>query len=56
MRSQPEWVEADAQALPFEDGEFDVVTSSLGAIFAPDHEAVADELVRVCVLAHTRGR
>jgi len=43
-----EWVEADAEALPFADGEFDVVTSCLGAIFAPDHQAVADELVRVC--------
>jgi ubiquinone/menaquinone biosynthesis C-methylase UbiE len=43
-----EWVEGDAEALPFGDGEFDVVTSSLGAIFAPDHRAVADELVRVC--------
>jgi SAM-dependent methyltransferase len=43
-----EWVEADAQALPFGDGEFDVVTSSFGAMFAPGHQAVADELVRVC--------
>jgi ubiquinone/menaquinone biosynthesis C-methylase UbiE len=43
-----EWVEADAQALPFGDGEFDVVTSSFGAIFAPNHRDVADELVRVC--------
>jgi ubiquinone/menaquinone biosynthesis C-methylase UbiE len=43
-----EWVEADAESLPFGDREFDVVTSSLGAIFAPDHQAVADELVRVC--------
>ena len=43
-----EWVQADAQALPFADGEFDVVTSSVGAIFAPDQQAVADELVRVC--------
>jgi len=43
-----DWVEADAQALPFSDGEFDVVTSSFGAIFATDHQAVADELVRVC--------
>jgi SAM-dependent methyltransferase len=43
-----EWVQADAQALPFGDGEFDAVTSSLGAIFAPDHEAVARELRRVC--------
>jgi ubiquinone/menaquinone biosynthesis C-methylase UbiE len=30
-------VEADAEALPFEDGEFDVVTSSFGAMFAADH-------------------
>ncbi|HWC25453.1 MAG TPA: methyltransferase domain-containing protein [Solirubrobacteraceae bacterium] len=43
-----EWVQADAQELPFGDAEFDVVTSSVGAIFAPDHQAVADELVRVC--------
>lgn len=42
------WVEADAEALPFGDGEFDVVTSSLGAIFAPNHQKVADELLRVC--------
>ena len=37
-----EWVEADAENLPFVDGEFDVVTSSLGAIFAPDHRRMAD--------------
>jgi ubiquinone/menaquinone biosynthesis C-methylase UbiE len=43
-----EWVEGDAQALPFDNGEFDVVTSSLGAMFAPDQQAVADELLRVC--------
>ena len=43
-----EWVEADAQALPFGDAEFDVVTSSAGAMFAPDQQAVADELLRVC--------
>ena len=43
-----EWVEGDAQALPFGDGEFDVVTSSAGAMFAPDQQAVADELLRVC--------
>jgi SAM-dependent methyltransferase len=42
------WVQADAQALPFADGEFDVVLSAVGAIFAPDHQAVADELLRVC--------
>ena len=43
-----EWVEGDAQGLPFDDGEFDVVTSSAGAMFAPDQQAVADELLRVC--------
>jgi ubiquinone/menaquinone biosynthesis C-methylase UbiE len=50
-----EWVEADAEALPFRDGEFDVVTSSFGAIFAPDHQAVANELVRVCRPGGTIG-
>jgi ubiquinone/menaquinone biosynthesis C-methylase UbiE len=43
-----EWIEADAEALPFEDDGFDAVTSSFGAIFAPDHAAVAREMVRVC--------
>jgi ubiquinone/menaquinone biosynthesis C-methylase UbiE len=50
-----EWVEGDAQALPFADGAFDVVTSAVGAIFAPDHRAVADELVRVCRPGGTIG-
>jgi ubiquinone/menaquinone biosynthesis C-methylase UbiE len=50
-----DWVEGDAQHLPFGDGEFDVVTSSVGAIFAPDHQAVADELVRVCRPGGTIG-
>jgi ubiquinone/menaquinone biosynthesis C-methylase UbiE len=50
-----EWVEADAQALPFADERFDVVTSSLGAIFAPDHRAVADQLLRVCRPGGTIG-
>lgn len=52
---QLDWVEADAEALPFATGEFDVVTSSLGAIFAPDHRSVADELVRVCRPGGTIG-
>jgi SAM-dependent methyltransferase len=43
-----EWVEADAERLPFDDQTFDVVMSSIGAMFAPRHQAVADELVRVC--------
>jgi SAM-dependent methyltransferase len=43
-----DWVEADAENLPFEDESFDVVISSIGAMFAPHHQDVADELVRVC--------
>jgi len=43
-----EWVVADAVDLPFEDGSFDVVTSTFGHMFAPDHAAAARELVRVC--------
>lgn len=43
-----EWVEADCEALPFADASFDVVTSSFGAMFAPNHQQTADELVRVC--------
>jgi ubiquinone/menaquinone biosynthesis C-methylase UbiE len=50
-----DWVEGDAQALPFADGEFDVVTSSAGAMFAPDHQTVADELLRVCRSGGTIG-
>jgi SAM-dependent methyltransferase len=50
-----EWVEADAEALPFDEGAFDVVTSSVGAIFAPHHQAVADQLVRVCRPGGTIG-
>ncbi|MCB5180685.1 class I SAM-dependent methyltransferase [Streptomyces antimicrobicus] len=42
------WREADAEALPFEDGEFDVVMSCVGVMFAPHHQAAADEMVRVC--------
>jgi ubiquinone/menaquinone biosynthesis C-methylase UbiE len=43
-----EWVAADAEDLPFEDESFDVVISSIGAMFAPHHQQVADELIRVC--------
>ena len=39
----------------FEDGQFDVVMSSIGAMFAPHHQAVADELVRVCRPGGTIG-
>jgi ubiquinone/menaquinone biosynthesis C-methylase UbiE len=50
-----EWVEADAEALPFADAEFDVVTSAFGAVFAPHQQVVADELVRVCRPGGTIG-
>jgi ubiquinone/menaquinone biosynthesis C-methylase UbiE len=50
-----EWVVGDAQALPFGPDEFDVVTSSAGAMFAPDHQAVADEMLRVCRPGGTIG-
>ena len=43
-----DWVEADAENLPFDDESYDVVMSSIGAMFAPHHQDVADELVRVC--------
>ncbi len=43
-----DWVEADAEHLPFDRESFDVVMSSIGAMFAPHHQEVADELVRVC--------
>jgi SAM-dependent methyltransferase len=39
---------ADCQNLPYDDASFDVVSSSVGVIFAPDHERVAHELARVC--------
>lgn len=50
-----EWVEADAEHLPFGDASFDVVMSSIGAMFAPHHQDVADELVRVCRPGGTIG-
>ena len=50
-----EWVEGDAEALPFDDDTFDVVTSCFGAMFAPNQRAVADELVRVCRPGGTIG-
>ena len=42
-----EWVEGDAEALPFDDAGFDVVVSVLGVMFAPRHQVAAGELVRV---------
>ncbi|MFB3739478.1 MAG: class I SAM-dependent methyltransferase, partial [Candidatus Velamenicoccus archaeovorus] len=42
-----EWHVADAEALPFEDGRFDVVGSAFGAMFAPRPDVAAAELFRV---------
>ena len=39
---------ADAEALPFANDDFDVVLSSFGVMFAPNHVKTAQELVRVC--------
>ena len=50
-----EWREADAEALPFGDGEFDAVISCVGVMFAPHHQASADELVRVTRSGGTIG-
>jgi SAM-dependent methyltransferase len=46
-RLDVEFVEADAQDLPFEDAGFDVAMSIFGAMFAPDQERTAAELLRV---------
>lgn len=50
-----DWREADAEALPFADGQFDVVMSCLGVMFTPDHQASAGELVRACRPGGTIG-
>jgi ubiquinone/menaquinone biosynthesis C-methylase UbiE len=42
------FVVGDVEELPFEEASFDVLSSSMGMIFAPDHEAVAREVARVC--------
>ena len=40
--------EADAEALPFVDGSFDVIVSTFGVMFTPDQEKAAAEMIRVC--------
>ena len=50
-----DWVEGDAAELPFADASFDAVLSVFGCIFAPRHQAAADELVRVCRPGGTIG-
>jgi SAM-dependent methyltransferase len=47
-RVEVDWVEGDAEALPLEDGGFDIVLSTFGAMFAPDQPRAAAELLRVC--------
>ena len=46
-----DFLEGDAEALPFPDALFDVVVSAIGVMFTADHERAASELVRVSVLA-----
>ncbi len=55
-----EFVEGDAEALPFPDASFDVVSSVFGSMFAPDQEKTAAELARIAkpggrigIVAHT---
>ncbi len=50
-----EWVEADAEALPFEDGRFECVGSVFGAVMAPRPDVVARELFRVVRPGNTVG-
>ncbi len=40
--------EGDAEELPFPDGSFDIVLSTVGVMFAPDQKKAAGELLRVC--------
>ena len=54
-RGHVDWQQGDAEALPFADASFDVVMSSVGVMFAPHHEAAADELVRVARPGATIG-
>src|SRR5262245_49159768 len=44
---QAQFEEGDAEAIPFEDASFDVVTSVFGAMFAPNQEQTANEIARV---------
>lgn len=47
LEKRIEWVQGDAEQLPFPDGSFDVVASVFGAMFAPQPSRVASELFRV---------
>lgn len=48
LRVHVDWIEGDAEELPFGDESFDRVLSTFGVMFAPRHEVAASELVRVC--------
>jgi len=50
-----QWRKADAESLPFGAGQFDIVVSAIGVMFAPRHQQAADELVRVCRPGGTIG-
>jgi len=43
-----DWVDGDAQEMPFDDARFDRVISTFGHMFAPDHRRTAAEMRRVC--------
>jgi ubiquinone/menaquinone biosynthesis C-methylase UbiE len=45
---EADFTEADAENLPFGDGEFDYVLSAIGVMFSADHQRAAGEMVRVC--------
>ena len=55
LGAELQWRQADAEALPFPDGEFDTVMSCVGVMFAPHHQASGGELVRVCRPGGTIG-
>ena len=50
-----DWVEGDAELLPFEDDAFDCVLSVFGHMFAPAHRRTASEMLRVCRPGGTIG-
>lgn len=52
---EAEFIEGDAENLPFTDASFDAVLSVFGAMFAPDQRRVAQELLRVCRPGGTIG-
>ena len=47
------FTEGDAERMPFPDGSFDLTVSTVGAMFAPDHQRTADEIARVTATGGT---